>query len=569
MDCAPAGRVIPESDILAVLHLWFVPIPSMPRLLAFALAAVPAAVVPCQVPVLASEARFVHPWPEIVTAGVLDPISARLVRFDPTSGIDAALLRTNNVGQAEVSRSVVVLRDVGRAHACVSLGSAMDFAVLPCTAGQQGVVTLGSDGALRLFRWATGQPLPTSQTIGMWPGFRRLAAVKNGATTELIGFDAMSIRIKRATWTGSQLGAASIVFVPPNLTYVESMDWNHDGVPELVLGTPAATYVQAWNMTPVTSIAWNPSPTQPVAITTCVSHSASLGDQLIFIAWDGAQAAMTWTNSATTGTLVLGPYQVGAVATYDRDGDGDEDVLIGDAEHAVVHVLLREPSGYSHHVLPLLVAAAAPDAGVGAIAGGDLDGDGDGDVLAWSRGALNVHTVLDVAAPAQRPMSLRADVLGLGAAAAVDLPVTVGLPGNLAAVQPAAIAFVVHFDGWLVDPSTGFVLPHRAVAQDVALAPSQQQLSATLSFALPASSAGLFHLELSAGVVAILAGGERRALPTVLLHATNDSYRVVEIWNQVDAELGGIGKIGGGDGGGDGNILGTKTGKFEIGVPPQ
>jgi hypothetical protein len=302
-------------------------------------------------------------------------------------------------------------------------------------------------------------------------------------------------------------------------------------------------------------------------VTTCVSHSTSLGDQLIFIVWDGAQAAMTWTNSATTGTLVLGPYQVGAVATYDRDGDGDEDVLIGDGAHSVVHVLLREPSGYSHRVLPLLIAAAAPDAGVGAIAGGDLDGDGDGDVLAWSRSALNVHTVLDAAAPAQRPVSLRADVSGLGGAT-IDLPITVGLPGNLAVLQPAPSAFVVHFDGWLVDPSTGFVLPHRTVAQDVALAPTQQELSTTLSFALPPSSAGLFHLELSAGVVAILAGGERRALPTVLLHATNDMSKEVEIWTQVDAELGGTGKLGR-DGGGDGSILGTKTGKFEIGIPPQ
>jgi hypothetical protein len=268
--------------------------------------------------------------------------------------------------------------------------------------------------------------------------------------------------------------------------------------------------------------------------------------------------------------MVLGSYAVGAIATFDRDGDGDEDLLLGDAAHSVVHVLLREPDGYVHTVAPLLVGPCAADAGIGALAGGDLDGDGDGDVLAWNRGTLNTHSVFDATSGSQRLREVRGDIRGATIGNVVELPVAVELPVGLLENQPTATSFRLRFHGWLVDPISGLVQPQRVVDHEVLIDASHSAVATTVAFALPATGLASFHLQLVAGVVAIMGTGERRPLPATLVHMTNDPVREAAIQNTVAGELTGNphGKLGG-DGGGDGNILGAKTGKHQIGAPPE
>lgn len=514
------------------------------------------------------DALFVHAWPETVASGTLNPVSARLCRFDPATGVDAILLRAHEVGAGEASRLLFAQRRIGSAHAPVALGAALDFAVVPCTVGE-GVVTLGSDGALRLVRWGAGQATPTVQALALWPGFRHLAAVRNGATTELFAYDAASIRIKRATWNGAQLGPASLVFVPPNVDVIEGIDWNHDGSLELVLGTPGANYVQGWNLAPVVTLPVVPGPTT-AQVTTIVSHAQAAGDQLVTFVWDGTQTVMAWANATTSGSLSIGNLPVGAVAAYDRDGDGDEDILLGDAVHSVVRVLRRDAAGYTPLVAPLLTGSAAADAGIGAVCGGDIDGDGDGDLVAWNRGTMNVHSLFDATRLGQAPRDVHADVGSASVGAVVALPVTIDLPPALPVAQPAASSFQIRMLGWLADPVTGVVLPQHVVDQELAIDPNWGQLTTTVTFALPAAHLGMFHLQLQVGVVAILGTGERRSLPTQLLHVTNDAVIEARVRASVEQQCtGSITVPGKGDGGGDGNILGTKTGKHDVGVPPE
>lgn len=519
--------------------------------------------------VLPNEGLFVHAWPETVVSGQLHALSAQACRFDPASPVDAVVLRAHEVGAGETSRVLYTMRNVAGSHACVSLGAAADFAVVSLDDGAEGVVALGNDGSVRLIRWSAGQLTPSSQTLTAWPGFRHISAVPNGSTTELVGYDSSGIRIKRATWSGSQLGPTSQHFVAQNVTYVAGMDWNHDGVLEFVLGTPAATYVNAWNMAPVATLPVVP-PTAAITVFTRVSH-ATTGDQLVTVAWDGTQTVMTCVNSTTNCVMPLGDRPVGAMAVYDRDGDGDEDILLGDAEHSVVRVLQRDAAGYTLLEAPLLVGTAAADRGIAALCGRDLDGDGDGDVLAWNSGTMKVHTLLDALREPRRPLEVHGDVANASVGATVAIDVAVSLPRELSQLEPTAQQFRVRLIGWLADPVTGIVLPQRAVDQELAFAPTTTELLTQVTFALPAAHQGRFHLQLQTGVVAVLAGGERRMLPTMLVHLTNDVVREAALRLVVEQERTGnlTGGSKPGDGGGDGNILGTKTGKHEVGAPPQ
>jgi len=280
---------------------------------------------------------------------------------------------------------------------------------------------------------------------------------------------------------------------------------------------------------------------------------------------------MSWANATTSGAMSLGNVPMGAIAVYDRDGDGDEDVLLGDAAHSVVRVLHRGEAGYTLLTAPLLTGTAANDAGIGALCGGDLDGDGDGDVVAWNRGTMNVHTLRDALRSNLAPPFLAADVAGAAVdGGTVSMAAWIGLPGGVAAAQPAASSFLLQCRGWLADPVTGIVAPQRVVDLELPIAASWPGTGAQLAFALPAAHQGRFHLQLQCGVVAVLGNGERRNLPTTLLHATNDTAIEARVRAEVEQQRSGFLVLPGkDDGGGDGNILGTKTGKHVVGEPPQ
>jgi hypothetical protein len=171
-----------------------------------ALVALVAPAMPQNGAALPIEARYVHPWHESGTVTTLAATKARALRFDPASGIDLVVLRSLSTGPGPAPASAFTLRDVGRAHACYPLGAVVDFETVPCADGTEGVLTLASDGSIRLLRWQAGQPAPSSQVIGFWPGFRRLAVVRAGSSTHVFGFDSANSRIRRATWSGSQLG---------------------------------------------------------------------------------------------------------------------------------------------------------------------------------------------------------------------------------------------------------------------------------------------------------------------------------------------------------------------------
>ncbi|MFY9342400.1 MAG: hypothetical protein WAT39_07915 [Planctomycetota bacterium] len=518
--------------------------------------------IPCQsAGLLEPAARFVHAWPESGGAAGLQPVAARLCRFDAASECDAVLLRAKGQGTSSGSRSLVVMRGVAAAHACVPLADAIDFVVVPVAAGAQGVIALATNGALRLYRWPAGQAAPTSQEVGTWHGCKRLAAVGKGKDTELFGFGACNHRIQRATWSGAGLRASSAATVSAQVDAIEAIDWDRDGNPELVFATPAGLFVQQWNLAPVAVLPLLPG----ASISTCVSHAATAGDLLVAVLWDGTQSALVWANAATQGIVLLGNHRPGPITVYDRDGDGDEDVLIGDAQHSVVRVLVREVHGWVQLAAPLLTGSAAPDAGIGAVCGGDLDGDGDGEVLAWNDGTLRLHSLFDATRVDPAPLACRAEVTGAVSGTAVALPVVVDLP-ELA--DAGDLTFALRLTGWLVDPVTGFVQPQRVVDSELAIETAATRHETTLTFPLPAACQGRFHLQLRVGLVAVADGGERRCLPPMVVHVTNDLVQELAIRAAVEQELtGSVGKPG--DGGGDGNILGSKTGKHQIGVPPR
>lgn len=517
------------------------------------------------------EALYAHAWPETVAqsqqlaGSQLQARSAGLVRFDAAARVDAVVLRAVEVVNNEIARGLFLLRDVARAHACVPLGAAVDFAVVPCGPGQQGVLALQADGALRLHRWPTGQNLPSSTLVGTWPGYRRLAFVR-GATQEVIGFDFAGLRIRRAQWTGAQVGVASTVTTLANISFVDAMDWNGDGVSELLLGSASATYVSAWSAALLDSLPIG-GPSGSVTLR-CVSR-ASTGDHLVTCVWDGANALLSWGNATAAGALPLAGFAPAMIVAFDRDADGDDDLVLADATRGALRLLVREPNGYRQEAASLAATPTQPDVGIGAVAAGDIDGDRDGDVLAWQRGTMRTHTLLDDGLPRQRPVAIYGDVFGASVGQTVQLGVAISLPQGFALLHPAGAAFHLQIDGWLVDPATGFVRRQRALSMAIPVGSEQGSVFDDVEFT-PIASGGQFHLQLQAALVATTLAGEARTLPSLMLHLTNDALAEQQLRVTVaDERIGGGPGKGKGDGGGDGNIVGTKTGKHQISEPPE
>jgi hypothetical protein len=215
----------------------------------------------------------------------------------------------------------------------------------------------------------------------------------------------------------------------------------------------------------------------------------------------------------------------------------------------------------------LLVGSAAPDGGLSAVVGADLDGDGDGDLMAWSDGSAVTHTFLDGLVTDLRPVAASGDLVraALGVTAAIPLAVT--LPAGLSALASPGTSFCVRMDGWLVDPVTDLVIPQRVLGQDTPIASTQASLETTLAFPLGGMAAN-FLLQLQIAVVAIHADGSRHAYPSLLLDLTPSVSRSEAIGAEVELERTGSQSTSKMDGGGDGNILGTKTTKIAVGSPP-
>ena len=75
-------------------------------------------------------------------------------------------------------------------------------------------------------------------------------------------------------------------------------------------------------------------------------------------------------------------------------------------------------------------------------------------------------------------------------------------------------------------------------------------------------------LQLQVAVVSARPNGTTRSYPGVLQYLTSDG-RLEEVFRQlVEIELTGSLSRNGRDGGGDGNIVGTKTTRHDVGLPP-
>jgi hypothetical protein len=265
--------------------------------------------------------------------------------------------------------------------------------------------------------------------------------------------------------------------------------------------------------------------------------------------------------------LNLGTLSASAMAAYDRDGDGADDIVLADAAHSVLHVFLRRGNEFVPATAPLLVGSAAPDGGLSAVVGADLDGDGDGDLMAWSDGSAVTHTFLDGLVCDRRPVTASGDLVHAVLGVTAAIPVAVTLPSGLPALASPGTSFCLRMDGWLVDPVTDVLVPQRVLGQDTPIASTQASLETTVTFPLNGMGSN-FLLQLQIAVVAVHADGSRHSCPSLLLHLTPSAPRDEAMRAQVELERTGNQATTKSDGGGDGNILGTKTTKIAVGSPP-
>lgn len=526
---------------------------------------------------LPSAARCVHEWPEALPPVGLTMTAAQPCRLGDDLRRDVALLRATGGTPGGLLRALVYLPDCGRAHACVPLASVLDFTTVSRSDRPEldGLLALGIDGTLTWFACDPGQQVPGARVVGSWPGTTRLWAVDSGTSIEIFGLDSTGIRLRRATWSGSALGPVSTVVTLPGTLEVLGMDWDGDGLPEIVIGGLQGVTVRGWTQQSPIPIASLPPVQLPLSGAPPlleVSRSSAGRDLLVSAVSDGTGTVVFWANDASSGFLPLPDTAIAAAATYDRDGDGDDDVALADALHSRLHVLLREGSSFRLHRAPLLIGSAVPDGGLSSVAGADLDGDGDGDLVAWSAGSGITHTFFDGLVDDRGPRWAVGDWTSAAVGPSTTIPVTVGLPRALAAMVPPGGTAEVRFDGWLIDPTTGLVVPQSVLAHSLPLAGvASGAVVVPLTFPVPAAWTADFVLQLHIGVEARTPAGQVHSFPQQLLYLTPSAAREAMLLALVAFERTGnrtAEAAGKWDGGGDGNVLGKKTTQHDIGRPP-
>ena len=407
-----------------------------------AAAAAPAAAL--QGSTVQPEVRFFNNW---VTMDTLEHYArVELGSFgDSDTFVDAAVLVRNTSGTLDVHQHAN-LQHFNTVELVAT--DVKDMAVLPdVAAGRDGLLVLDSTG-LRLFEPATGSSslcstCYTTVSTG-WTSSKveRVWVVEDsGGDAWLLGYyqdpATSTYALVREDYTNLSLSPPNIT-VTSELVDVMAIDWDGTGELELVLwsvnGTTGVGTAQV--------IDWEPSSGAPTVRATytaspsgsgkpCVgvsrgdSTSSSAGERDLLVLYGHDAGSSSFVLEAHGGysggfhdSHDLGARACAALTTLHHENavqsggaPGLQEVVLASATDGELYLLERTTSGFQYSstwgdVMELVEGAVLPEQPATLLVGGDLDGDEDGDVLAFQDGNDGLQLLFGGVTTGWRPKRL-------------------------------------------------------------------------------------------------------------------------------------------------------------------
>jgi hypothetical protein len=270
---------------------------------------------------------------------------------------------------------------------------------LSACAGREGLLASTSSG-LVLLKWdASSRQLAstTPLTDSSWANASQLQTVVFGSTTKICGVASSGCTILYADWDGGQIVSSSVgsLTVSSTILSLAGLNWSGSSdTPHFDFAYDDGSKLRVVSSAGTTLYSYTNAYATPLVLR---MPAASGTDNVIWVTknpfGDGQVLTVAHSSNGSVESPIYGGTMVAARLTLaDIDHDGLQDLVITRSDGPYAQVLYRQTSGSMSFGLTNSAADTAPTLNLSnvygscstiapAVAAGDLDGDGDEDLL--------------------------------------------------------------------------------------------------------------------------------------------------------------------------------------------
>ena len=543
---------------------------------------------------VAHERRFYNAWPGSGSLASLAFERAEIGSFGVDTFPDAAVLAVE-----DGVRRAFQLSNLERFNTIEPLtDGAVDIAVLPDAGNGRDGILVATTSGLKLFRaqpggvaLSCGTCVTTVVSSSAWNAVTRIWVFEAADGSEWIfGYDPTGTLLRLRHSAGVFTAQTSIA-APVGLDELLAMDWGSASEPDLVLWADPIAIVTTWSGTYLTyydaTTATMPAGSKRmVGVSRGDPNGADYERDLLAIYYylPAAGEFLLFTGNDEVQDLIsVGQRACTSMIGVRHDGDALEELVLGSGTAAELHLLRRtgdadlvELSASWGTRIPLVAEAGSPvpPEPPTVIAGTDIDGDGDGDLLAFQPGNEGLQLVHAAHTTGWSP-----DIRGEKFSLSIEngqgsLDVVLTMPASWPAMGGSSAGPThVLVEGWLQPDEASSKIDQRALDELVTMPPMPSPYAAP-ELTIPISWTGTFSeddfvLHLYCTPVRVVDEVIVRYFPAHFEYFTPDRDVEWSVQEKVYVELHGDPILGNHDIDGDGNVCGTRGGNTPPGDPPS